>query len=290
MHHLHRETFRVRQDECDLYGHLNNAVYLRYFQEAAFRASEAVGFGPRRFETRESLWLIRETFIEYLKPVQYGETLQVKTWIEGFRRVIARRRYEARSEEEDLVCQAYTDWVYLDGKTQRPRAIPEEMRRAFFSGRDPQELPPRTPFPRPSALPEKPFKSQRQVRWNDLDPLGHVNNAVYLTYAEDCAVELSAAYGWPMSRWLEQGKAFVARSHYVEYLEPAVLEDELEISTWLVEVGRATATRHYDLHKARDGRLIGRIRTLWVMLDLETGRPQRFPEGFQEILAPNIAG
>ena len=43
MAHTYIHTIDVRHDECDVYGHLNNAVYLRYMQESAFRASEDVG-------------------------------------------------------------------------------------------------------------------------------------------------------------------------------------------------------------------------------------------------------
>ena len=37
----HERTFRVRHYECDSYGHVNHANYLRYMQEAAFDASAA---------------------------------------------------------------------------------------------------------------------------------------------------------------------------------------------------------------------------------------------------------
>ena len=46
---VHTATFRVRHYECDAYGHLNNANYARYMQEAAFDASAAVGYGKDRY-------------------------------------------------------------------------------------------------------------------------------------------------------------------------------------------------------------------------------------------------
>ena len=47
---VHTRNFRVRHYECDAYGHLNNANYLRYMQEAAFDASAAAGYGMLRYE------------------------------------------------------------------------------------------------------------------------------------------------------------------------------------------------------------------------------------------------
>ena len=40
---VHNELFKVRHYECDAYGHMNNAVYLRYMQEAGIEAAAAIG-------------------------------------------------------------------------------------------------------------------------------------------------------------------------------------------------------------------------------------------------------
>ena len=50
MQHIHERTFRVRYYECDAYGHVNHANYLRYMQETAFDASAAVGYEIARYE------------------------------------------------------------------------------------------------------------------------------------------------------------------------------------------------------------------------------------------------
>ncbi len=68
-----------------------------------------------------------------------------------------------------------------------------------------------------------------------------------------------------------------------------MLEDELEISTWLFNVRRTSATRYYAMRRAADGELMAQIATLWALIDLESGRPTRFPSSFQEIIGPNIA-
>jgi len=46
----HIATFAVRHYECDAYGHLNNANYIHYMEEAAFQASTAVGYSKARYE------------------------------------------------------------------------------------------------------------------------------------------------------------------------------------------------------------------------------------------------
>src|SRR5512142_1511669 len=92
----HTRSFRVRHYECDAYGHLNNTNYLRYMQETAFDASAAAGYDLDRYEQMERLWLIRESEVEFLRPLQYNDIIEVKTWVADFRRVISRRCYEFR--------------------------------------------------------------------------------------------------------------------------------------------------------------------------------------------------
>ncbi len=74
MPHTSEIPFTIRYDECDAYGHLNNAVYLRYMQEAAIRASSEAGLGREQYTAMRRHWLIRETEIEYLQPLRAGET------------------------------------------------------------------------------------------------------------------------------------------------------------------------------------------------------------------------
>src|SRR5512134_788352 len=108
---IHSRTFRVRYYECDAYGHVNNANYLRYMQETAFDASASAGFGVQAYSEMGRLWLAHETGIEYLQPVRYNDTVEVTTWVADFRNVTSRRKYEFRRDGE-LVAQAYTDWVF----------------------------------------------------------------------------------------------------------------------------------------------------------------------------------
>lgn len=57
----YERPFRIRHYECDAYGHVNHANYLRYMQEAAFDASAAVGYDFEHYRAMGRLWLVRET-------------------------------------------------------------------------------------------------------------------------------------------------------------------------------------------------------------------------------------
>jgi YbgC/YbaW family acyl-CoA thioester hydrolase len=66
---IHERTFRVRHYECDIYGHLNGTNYLRYMQEAAFDSAAAAGYGLSRHQEMGRLWLVRQSGIEYIRPL-----------------------------------------------------------------------------------------------------------------------------------------------------------------------------------------------------------------------------
>ncbi|HSJ54777.1 MAG TPA: thioesterase family protein, partial [Anaerolineae bacterium] len=226
-------SFQVRHYECDAYGHLNHAGYLRYMQEAAFDASADAGYDMTRYQTLGTHWLVRDTEIEYRRPLCYRDQVQVKTWVADFRRVRSQRAYEFRvAGQDEVVARAATDWAYMQRDGSRPAEIPEEMKAAFFPEGAPEAGPPRPRFPGPAQPPASAFRMGRRVEWRDLDPAGHVNNGVYLAYVEDCGLQWLRSRGWPMARLVAEGLGIVARQHRIEYRQPALLDDELELFTW----------------------------------------------------------
>jgi acyl-CoA thioester hydrolase len=281
--------FQIRQYECDAYSHLHNSNYVRYMQEAAFEASADAGYDLARYNTLGHHWIIRETSIEYLKPLFYNEQVVVKTWVVDFRRVTSRRGYEFyRQAGDELVAKGYSDWVYLDSQTGVPARIPKGMMHDFFPEGAPESFPVRAPIP---AAPEPPpgvFCHPHKVTWREIDLAHHVNNAVYLDYMDDAGNAVLEAYGWSFQRMQAEGFAIVIRRNQIQYHQPALLDDELAISTWVSNVRRSTAIRHYAVHRSDDGELLAMAHAFCVWIDLEHGKPIRIPEGFLADFSDNI--
>ena len=287
----HTRTFRVRHYECNAHDQVFPAVYMRYAQEAAFAATAAAGYDLARYEELDRLWLARESEIEYLRPLRYGDSVQVKTWVVDFRRVRSIRAYEFRHAESSLlVARATTDWVHLTLSTLRPAYISIEMRTAFFPEGPPPPAPARERFPASPAPPQGAFQQFRRAEWRYVDAAGHVNNTVYLSYVEKCALQALTARGWPLSRMGSEGFAITTRSHRIEYKQPALLNDELELTTWLSDIQATTAIRHTIITCTRDGAEVSRARTVHAWVNPETGQPQAIPEALLADIAPVIAG
>jgi acyl-CoA thioester hydrolase len=283
-------TFRVRYYECDANGHLYSTNYLRYMQETAFDASAAAGYDMQRYDEIQHHWLIRESQVEFLQPVRYDQHVAVTTWIADFRRVTSLRAYEFRLVETgELVARAFTDWVYLDTQRKRPASIPAALVQAFYPEGAPTDFEPRRPFPASPPPPPEVYRMQRQVKWQDIDALQHVNNAVYMDYVNECSLQVCNAHGWPWQRMVDESFAVYLRQARLQYLQPAVLGDELEVATWVSEVRRASSSRHYTLKRCSDGALLAQAYLLSAWVDLQTGLPIRIPQHMLADFSQNIA-
>lgn len=256
MPQTHVRSFRVRHYECGPEGLVHAANYLRYMQEAAFDASAAAGYDMARYEAMGCHWLIRETVIDYFRPLHYGQVVEIKTWVADFRRVRSRRAYEFRLPGTGApVARAHTDWVFLDTTTLRPATIPDEMRSAFFPEGPVAEAQPRERFPDVSPPPGA-FRQQRQVERRDLDPAGHVNNCVYVAYVEECGRQ------WAAARGHDPTGVLLPRQHSIEYRLPALPDDELELVTWAPEAGEGPVARYTLVQRPADGALLARTRSV----------------------------
>ena len=277
----HRTSFPVRYYECDAYDHVNHANYIRYMGEAAAAASAMVGYNRQTLLDIGHIWLAREHEIEFLQPLRFGDTVHVDTWVDDFRRVRSMRRYDIYANDV-LAARASTDWVFINIESGRPTTVPDHILQQFReknSTDQPAEKQPRFPKPPPRA--ENTGNIHLPVEWRDIDPNRHVNNAAYFSYIENGTMQLCAEqYGWPASRMTAAGFAVVARRYKMEYREPAVMGDTLILNTWLSDIRRATAVRHYELTRARDGAICARAQCLWVWVDTDSQKPIRIPSDF----------
>jgi YbgC/YbaW family acyl-CoA thioester hydrolase len=286
---IHTHRFVVRYHECDAYGHVNNAHYARYMQEAAFEASAAAGFSPAWYTAHDRVFAVRATQIEFVQQAAYHDSLEVRTWISDARRVTARRQYEIRNTATDaLVCRGHSDWVLASSSTGELVSLPPDMLDAFAPERrginavKPQaiEQPP---------LPAQPYRSQRSVRWQDLDAGGVVNNPVYLDYCSDCGFDCTAHFGWTVARQFETGIGVFFKSLQIDYLAPARPNDALQITAWLSGVKRISGTRHFLIKRVSDGAPLARMNGVIVCVDLKTSAPVRWPDAVLADFAPNIS-
>lgn len=111
--------------------------------------------------------------------------------------------------------------------------------------------------------------------------MGHANNVAYLAWLERAAWAHSRAMGLDLSAYRALGFGCVARHTELDYLAVCFPGDRVRIATWVLENdGRLRMTRGYQVVRLGDGRTLLRGRTLWISVDLASGRPRRMPPEF----------
>jgi acyl-CoA thioester hydrolase len=120
------------------------------------------------------------------------------------------------------------------------------------------------------------------VRQYELDQYGHVNNAVYLNWAEQVAIDHVEALGFGREWSARQGGGWVVREHHVVYHRPVVYGDVVLVTTLPQEIAGVRGVRRTEIHREADGALLTEATTIWVWVRLSDGRPMRVPE---ELLA-----
>jgi acyl-CoA thioester hydrolase len=118
-----------------------------------------------------------------------------------------------------------------------------------------------------------PFVFPVDVRFRDLDALGHVNNAVYLTYLE------SARIAWwqeVTGRPLAAMGMILARTE-IDYRSPAAYGDRLEVGLRCVSMRRSSFVLEFRVEERGSGRLVAEGRKVLVHYDYTAGRSIPIP-------------
>lgn len=142
-----------------------------------------------------------------------------------------------------------------------------------------------TPLP-PFRLPA-PFTGTHRVLADEIDEYEHVNNTVYLQWLDHIAWAHSEALGLPLERCVALRRGMAVRHTRVDYLGAALVDDLVLIGTWIVASdGRLRCTRRFDVLRAADGERLLEAEIDYFCLNLDNGKPSRFPPEFGTSYAP----
>lgn len=263
--------FRVRHYELDSFNHVNNAVYANYMQEAAIEASTAAGFGIDWYAQRGTRWVIRELAIRYHTPAAYGDEIEVTTWVSDVRRATSTREYSMKRVADGAkVARARVNWVYVDASSGRPTRIDEIFTEQFVPDGVQEPLGIRIEHATPT-LDAYRYRTRRRVQTRELDPSQHVNNAVYLHWIEQAYFEALRTAGNPVEAWRDQNVFALQGGHEIEYLGEARDNDEIEIVSWICEMGKVRGSWTHEIYNAANGKLLAREYSLGIFVN-ERGR------------------
>jgi acyl-CoA thioester hydrolase len=131
------------------------------------------------------------------------------------------------------------------------------------------------------------FRYPVEVRFRDLDALGHVNNAVYLTYLE------SARIAWWLQVTGREGLAaldmILARVE-IDYRAPVAYAARLEVGVRCASIRRSSFVVESLIAEPSAARIVAQARKVLVYYDYSTSRVQPLPEDLRQKLLAQDPG
>lgn len=120
------------------------------------------------------------------------------------------------------------------------------------------------------------FVNSQPVEFRDLDALGHVNNAVYLSYVESARL----AYMQKVLGPLDLEELGIVAEARIAFRSPAFLGETVEIGTRVAEIGGKSLRFEFEVH-GDDGRLVADGSTVHVAYDHGTLSSIPVPDGWR---------
>ena len=132
------------------------------------------------------------------------------------------------------------------------------------------------------------FIHRLEVRFRDCDPMGHANNAVYLTYLEQTRFSHWRSlwgFGTPQ---LPPGRPGVILARVeCDYKRPAKYGDTLEIRMTIADLGRTSFHYEYEIVD-QQGKTVLTAKTVQVMYDYDAGKPVPIPDDIRALLTRSV--
>lgn len=118
---------------------------------------------------------------------------------------------------------------------------------------------------------------------DDLDILGHVNNAVWVQWIQNVAVAHWEAIASPEQ---QAGYIWVITRHEIDYRGNITAGDTVTVETWVADPPRGARFDRHMRFTGADGRVRVEAKTSWALLDRASGRLLRVPA---DVAAPFLA-
>lgn len=120
----------VRYAETDQMAVVHHANYVIWFEQARTELCKRSGFHYADIEKLGFLLIVTKVEVRYGKPCYYGDTVEVRCWLERMGSRGLRFAYEVVRVGE-VVTRGATEHLWMSSETRRPCRIPEPLRGPF---------------------------------------------------------------------------------------------------------------------------------------------------------------
>ena len=128
------------------------------------------------------------------------------------------------------------------------------------------------------------FTHRLEVRFRDCDPLGHVNNSVYLTYLEQTRINhWRSLWGFGDPSLTPTMPGVILARIECDYKRPARFGDTLDVRMRVAHLGRSSFQYEYEIVD-QEGRTVALAKSVQVMFDYTAGKPEPIPDTIRALL------
>jgi acyl-CoA thioester hydrolase len=122
----HTINLTVSDGQIDAYDHVNNSVYMTWFDRVAWDHSAAVGLPIERCLELDRGMVVLRSVIAYLRPAIREDTVRVATWLlPGQRKVRVARRFQVQRDADNVtLARAEIEYACVELSTGRPSRWP----------------------------------------------------------------------------------------------------------------------------------------------------------------------
>ncbi len=133
-------------------------------------------------------------------------------------------------------------------------------------------------------MPASPYHYLVDVRFSDLDALGHLNNACYLTYMEQARIHYFKTLGlWSGGSIIDIG--FIIADAHVIFRSPVVFGQVVRVQARVTRLGTKSMDMEYLLEDSQTSRLHAEGSTVLVMYDYPTRATIPIPPSWRHAIA-----
>jgi acyl-CoA thioester hydrolase len=123
-----------------------------------------------------------------------------------------------------------------------------------------------------------------EVRYGDLDPQGHVNNASYLTYFEQARIAYIADLGlWTSGSFIDIG--IILADAHLNFRKAVVFGQAVRVGVRVAHLGTKSLRMEYSLQDKADGAEMANGSTILVTFDYRTGSTIPIPEHWRSAIS-----
>lgn len=121
------------------------------------------------------------------------------------------------------------------------------------------------------------------IRFSDCDLFGHLNNARYIDYFLNAREDhLRMAYQFNLSAYYQQGISWLVGAHEINYLKPAMYNEEVSISSMLISATEQMLVVELQMTNLEQTDLKAIMWTRFIPVNVQTGKRENHPAEFMK--------